>query len=87
MDHLSWQFSNSSQQLITCSVLQGSIFGPLLFILYIIDIANCNEYLKFILVADDTNLMYSNSNFDRLITVVNANLKFLLTGLRRVGYF
>ena len=48
----------SDKQVITCSVPQGSILGPLVFILFVNDlhlylyVSNCNLNLY----ADDTNL-------------------------------
>ena len=49
---------SSSSLPISCGVPQGSILGPLLFILYINDISNVSRMLKFILFADDTNIFF-----------------------------
>ena len=43
-------------------VPQGSILGPLMFIIYINDIPNICEMAKFILYADDANIIISGRN-------------------------
>jgi retron-type reverse transcriptase len=50
----------SKEMLIQTGVPQGSILGPILFLLYMNDIENCSKQLSFVLFADDTNIFYSN---------------------------
>lgn len=64
------QFEN-----IKCGVPQGSILGPLLFILYVNDICNTSKVLKTILFADDTTCFYSHKNVNILCDTVNKELK------------
>ena len=48
--------SCSLMQTIKCGVPQGSILGPLFFILYINDLPNASELIELLLFADDTRL-------------------------------
>ena len=68
----------SSQRLpITCGVPQGSILGPLLFLVYINDMHLSVEHSLIYHFADDTNLLYSCKSFKDLRKRVNKDLQLL----------
>ena len=67
----------SKTQTVQCGVPQGSILGPLLFIIYMNDICNASELLFSILYADDTSVQISGNDITDLVSSMNAELELL----------
>jgi hypothetical protein len=55
--------TTSSEKNISCGAPQGSVLGPLLFILYINDFHQCSEFFDFHLFADDANLFSRHKKY------------------------
>lgn len=56
---------------------QGSVIGPILFILYIDDICNVTDFFRYVKFADDTNLFCSGKNLRELMCCVERGLENL----------
>ena len=71
---IKYKLEKSESLTIKCGVPQGSVLGPLLFLIYMNDISKCSEILSIILFGDDTNLFFSHQNLFTLKETMNREL-------------
>ncbi len=85
----------SSAKRIKHGVPQGSILGPLLFILYINDLPNISEKVRFILYADDANIIITADTEAEIITIYETfcadlvkwvNINGLFLNIKKTNY-
>ena len=67
--------TKSDELPVEFGVPQGSVLGPLLFILYINDICNISTNGKFVLFADDTNIFVAAESISKVYEIANRVLK------------
>ena len=64
----------SNPRIVNCGVPQGSILGPLLFLVYINDLPNCLQFPSARQFADDTSITVSGKSIEEMERTINLDL-------------
>ena len=59
---------------VECGVPQGSVLGPLLFLVYVNNMSKCLQHIEHCLYADDTVLYISGNDFDTMVSTLQEDL-------------
>ena len=68
---------SSKHENINCWVPQGSLLGPLLFLIYINNLPFCLQKSHVTVYADDTTISHSSNSIDDLNDYLNRDLNYL----------
>ena len=74
VQYVSYNNYDSSTKSVKCGVPQGSILGPLLFLIYVNDLSDVSKSLFDVMFADDTNLFLIDKNLTDIEYKMNTEL-------------
>ena len=77
---------NSDLMPADCGLLQGSVLGPLLFLIYINDLHKAIQYCKVHHFADDTNLFHASKSVKNLNKQINRDMNTWIIGWAQINF-
>ena len=82
LQYVTYNGAKSKREIIKCGVPQGSILGPLLFLVYINDLSTVSNDCFSVLFADDTNMFVTGKNTADMCVKLNNDLQEICEWLR-----